>query len=302
MKVLKTVLTIVTTLAILAGTAFFLIGYFKPKPGGILIDTSPSSAVYINGNFVGKTPFQKTQVAGEITLKLVPEVMDQNLMPFETKITLVAGIQTVVRREFGNSEDNSSGDIISFEREGGTTAGLVVISTPDNAQVSLDGIPRGFAPYKTSTISPAEHQITVKAPGYIDRIMTVNTKSGYRLNLFAKLARNNVPVAATPTPTPPVQSFVIIKITPTGYLRVRSLPGTKGEEIGQVKPGEKFPYLNTDTDTKWYEIQFEPVAAGLPNGITGWVSNQYATLTGVSATPSANLLTTPMPSPSNSGY
>jgi len=303
MKTFKIVLIVIATLIIVAGTAFFLIGYLKPAPGGIMVDTSPGSAVYINNNFVGKTPFQNTREAGEITIKLVPVVSDQNLLPFETKISLVSGIQTVVRREFGKSEDESSGDIISFEREEGSSAGLVVISTPANAQVSIDGVPKGFAPTKTSTISPAEHQITVKAPGYIDRIMTINTKTGYRLTLFAKLAKDTAPSATpTPSPTPLVQSFVTIKDTPPGYLRVRSLPGTKGEEIGQVKPGEKFPYLNTDTDTKWYEIQFEPVAAGLPNGITGWVSNQYAALTGVSATASADLLTTPVPSPLNSGY
>ncbi|MFS6568009.1 PEGA domain-containing protein, partial [Staphylococcus aureus] len=116
-----------------------------------MVDTSPVSGVYINGNYLGKTPFTTSQAAGEITLKLVPTITDQNLLPFETKITLSQGIQTVVRREFGNTEDTSSGDILSFESQGDTTAGLIVISTPDNAQVSVDGVPRGFAPYKTGS-------------------------------------------------------------------------------------------------------------------------------------------------------
>lgn len=276
MKTLKIIAVTIVTTAILLTTGLFLIGYFKPKPAGILVDSSPASSVYVNGAFIGKTPIQKTIEAGVIDLRMVPEINDQNLIPFETKVTLVSGIETVVRREFGKTEIESSGDIISFERESGTDASLIVISTPDNAQVSIDGTPRGFAPYKTSGISPAEHQVTVKAVGYSDRIMTVNTKAGYRLTLFAKLAQTSESPTPTPTPTPGSQYFVIILATPTGYLRVRTGPGTAGEEIGQVKPGDKFLYIGTDFATGWFKIQFEEAKPGLPEGIVGWVSNQYA--------------------------
>jgi uncharacterized protein YgiM (DUF1202 family) len=293
MKTLKMISLVILAIIVVAGSTLFIIRYLRPKPGGILVDTSPASGVYIDNNYVGKTPFQKTQAAGEITLKLVPIISDQNLLPFETKITLIPGVQTVVRREFGKTEDESSGDIVSFEEESGNTTGLVVISTPDNAQVSLDGIPRGFAPYKTATISPASHQITVKAPGYIDRIMTLNTKSGYRMTLFAKLAKATEIQTATPTPEPTSFAFVTILTTPTGYLRVRTEPGTKGEEIGQVQPGQKFPYLNTDSETGWYQIQYEEPTAGLPNGIRGWISNQFAKINNLDSTPSASIKPTP---------
>src|SRR5258706_1368795 len=287
MKTLKIIVIVVATIIILAGTTFFLVGYLKPKPGGIFVDTSPASDVYVNENFSGKTPLKLSMSSGTISLKLVPQVKDQNLLPFETKITLVSGIETVVEREFGITEDASSGDIVSFEKEGTSASGLVIISTPDNAQVLLDGVPRGFAPYKTSTIAPAEHQITVKAPGFIDRIITVKTRAGYRLNLFAKLAKSTQEETIVPTPTPQVTVFVTILDTPTAYLRVRTLPGTKGEEIGQVKPGQKFPFLEKDEATGWYKIRFEEPKAGLPNGISGWISNQFATKPDESATPSA---------------
>ena len=189
-------------------------------------------------------------------------------------------VQTVIRREFGKTEEESSGDVISFEKETGNTTSLVVISTPDDAQVSLDGVPRGFAPYKTSTISPAEHQITIKALNYTDRIMTVKTISGYRLTVFAKLAKSNdIEPSPSPTsqlPSPVTKTYVEILQTSTGFLRVRTEPGTKGEEIAEVKPGSKYPYLDTDADTGWFKIQYEEVKPGLPNGIVGWVSNQFA--------------------------
>lgn len=276
MKTWKVVLTTLITAAILTGTIFFLIGSFKPKPSGILVTASPAASIYVNGALVGKTPFQKNMEAGEISLKLVPLVSDQNLIPFETRLTLISGIQTVVTREFGSSEEASSGDIISFDKGEGNGAGLIVISTPDNAQVSIDGVVRGFAPYKTTAISPAAHQITVKAPGYGDRNMTINTRSGYKLTLFAKLAKIPETSTPSPTPAPESQTYVLILPTPTGYLRVRTKPGTAGEEIGQVKPGEKFPLLDEDLASGWYKIRFEEPVPGLPNGIEGWVSNQYA--------------------------
>ncbi len=295
MKTFKLVLIILVSVLIVIATIFFMIGYFRPEPAGISVSTNPQSNVYINGEFVGKTPLQKTLEVATISLKLVPEISDQNLLPYETKITLVSGIQTIIRREFRSTEEESSGDIISFEKTGGRDAGLIVVSTPDNAQVSIDGVPRGFAPYKVTSISPAQHQVTIKAEGYDDRVMTVKTLEGFRLTLFAKLGRNTIEsnIGVTPTPTPVPTSWILVLDTPTGYLRVRTGPGSKGEEIGQIKPGDKFPLLETDEETGWYKIMFVEPKAGLPNGITGWVSNQYTKIIEVSENPSPSPSRTP---------
>lgn len=274
MKILKITTISLIALTTLGVAILFISNYFKEKPGGIFISTSPTSDVYINGNLVGKTPYAYTYKAGEIRLRIVPNSPDQKLIAYETKITLVPGIQTVVRREFGKSEDESSGDTISFDRIGGDETGLIVISTPENAQVSVDGLPQGFAPYKTLSISPAEHQITVKAPGYIDRIMTVKTQKGFRLSLYAKLAKSIMP-QPTATPAPIERTYVEILVTPTGFLRVRSGPGVAGSEIAQVKPGSQYLFLDTDVASGWVKIQYEVPKAGLPNGIEGWVSGQY---------------------------
>jgi uncharacterized protein YgiM (DUF1202 family) len=149
-----------------------------------------------------------------------------------------------------------------------------VISIPENAQVSVDGLPQGFAPYKTSDISPAQHQITVKALGYTDRVMTVKTQVSFRLSLFAKLAKTST-VEPTPTPVPVAKTYVQVLSTPTGFLRVRSGPGTTGSEIARIKPGSQYLFLDEDVATGWVKIQYEAPAPGLPNGIEGWVSGQY---------------------------
>jgi len=275
---MKTFWTIIISLLMLVAVAtatFFLLGYFKEKPAGIYIDTSPESDIYVNGNLVGRSPYHGSFPPGEIDLKLLPNSQNENLLAFETKITLTSGIETVVRREFGVDEDSSSGDIMTFDKTGSPDASLVVISTPNYAQVSIDGNPKGFTSYNNSSISSSGHQITVSSPGFTDRVTTIKTMVGFRLTLFAKLAKSQVknPVAA---PIPTLKTYIEISKTPTGFLRMRTEPGTAGEEIAELKTGSKYLYLDVDAATGWYEIQYQDPAPGLPNGITGWVSNQYS--------------------------
>lgn len=279
MKNLKIVFAVFITLTIVVGTTFFLVGFFKPKPGGLKINSIPASGVYINGQLAGKTPYSGTFPAAQVSLKLVPDSGPAGLVPYETKVNLVSGIETVIDREFGTSEDASSGDVISFDRIGGKLAGLVIISTPDNAQVWIDGTSQGFSPYSFNSITTGPHRITLKSIGYTDRTMNIKTLSGLKLTVYAKLAKSG-DAAASPTPTPTPQSgpkaYVLIGDTPTGFLRMRTEPGTKGEEIAELKSGQKYLYLEKDADSGWFRIQYQDPAPGLPNGIRGWVSNQYS--------------------------
>lgn len=288
MKTLKIVFVVFVTLAIVLATGFFLIGYFKPKPAGIMIDTTPSSSVFINGTFVGKTPFRGMNTAGQISLKLVPDSSDQNLIAYETKVGLAPGIETVIRREFGVSEEASSGDVISFDKIGKDISGLIIVSSPDNSQVLIDGTAQGFSPYSLSSIIAGSHQIMVKAPGYTDRSMSVKAQKGYKLTIYAKLAKLQE-VLPSPTLSPSPQSenitYVLIGDTPTGFLRMRTKPGITGEEIAELKPGSKYLFLEIDPDFGWFKIQYKDPAPGLPSGITGWVSNQYAKISTQSGTP-----------------
>jgi uncharacterized protein YgiM (DUF1202 family) len=60
-----------------------------------------------------------------------------------------------------------------------------------------------------------------------------------------------------------------VKETPTGWLRVRETPGTAGEEVAKVNPGETFSVIAGQNG--WFQIE-------LPDGITGWVSGAYASV------------------------
>lgn len=277
MKVFWLILASLFALIVGAIATYLLLENFKVKPGGIYVDTSPESSIYVNGNLVGKSPYHGSFPVGEIDLKLVPNSQNNNLLAFETKINLTSGIETVVRREFGVDEDSSSGDIMTFDRTGSTDASLDVISTPNYAKVSIDGVAKGFTSYNNSSVPAANDQIIISSPGFSDRVTTVKTMAGFRLTLFAKLAKSqNVNPVVTATSTP--KTYVQILSTPTGTLRMRTKPGIAGEEIAELKTGSKYLYLDTDAATGWYEIQYQDPAPGLPNGITGWVSNQYSSL------------------------
>lgn len=275
MKQKVNILILVISILILITVGILIFLNLRPKPAGILVRSNPASSIFINEAFIGKTPYTGTLNPGQVTVKMVPDSFEQALLPFETTITLTAGIQTVIRREFGETEETSSGDVISFDSTPGGETSLIVVSTPDNSQVSVDDIARGFAPYKTSDIAPGQHKITIQAPGYDDRTMTLNIEKNYRLTVFAKLAPTKAE-EITNTPAPFIGMFIEILESPTGYVRVRSEPGSGGEEIAEVGQGSKFPLLEKDEVTGWYKIQYQEPRAGLPSGITGWISFEYS--------------------------
>ena len=271
MKKLKAISIVLVVAGFIIGVVLFVVGSFTPKSAGILIESIPAASVIIDGEQVGRTSYSGTRKPGEITIKLIPESFEAPLAPFETKVTLVAGIETVIKREFGESDETSSGEIISFEKIGGKEASLAVVSIPDAAQISIDGSIRGFAPYKTSSIVPGEHQVIVYAPGYVEKSFSLRATEGYKLTAVVKLKPNGEEVLSDESEEPeePKQDEVEILSTPTGFLRVRSEPSTAGEEVAQVEPGDIYPYLETDEDTGWFKIEYEDEEEG-------WVSNQYA--------------------------
>lgn len=291
-KVPVIILSVIVFLILLA---FFLVSIIRPKGAGLLVKTSPSALVYLNGVQVGKTPYETTIKPGEVTLKLVPESTETPLTYYETKVNLISGIKTIVEREFGETDEVSQGEIISFEKVGGNQTGISIVSNPDSAQISIDGQIRGFTPVKISSILQGEHQIILSAPGYLERTVNLNSILGYKLTLIVKLAKD---INAQKTPEPKAEEetetmLVEILTTPTGYLRVRSEPSASASEVSQVKPGEKYLFIEDDAATGWFKIEYQ-------KGKSGWVSNQYAKkIEGAlpSPTPIASPSLKPKPSP-----
>lgn len=247
---------------------FFLVGYFKPKAAGLLIETTPQSQVFLNNEMVGNTPFEITREPGEVVVKLVPQSKD--LTSFETKIDLVEGIKTVLKREFGKTEEESSGIIISFQKETNKKqTSIAIISIPDASQVSIDGLVKGFTPFKTTNILPSDHEITITVPNYKEGRYLLKTVEGYKLTAIVKLAPDKEKKENEKKEEKDEDNKIKVEIldTPTGFLRVRSEPSTAGKELTTVTPGQKFVLLKEDNDTGWYKIESSP---------SGWISNQYS--------------------------
>jgi hypothetical protein len=278
----KLVLLIFLGIAIVIGILLAAFNFLVPNLAGILIETDPPSSVYIDNEEVGRTPFSSVRKPGEVAIKIIPDSFGTPLPPYETKITLVSGVQTVIRRKIGETQDFSEGEMVSFEKLGKGEMGLAVVSDPESAQISIDGQVRGFSPYKTSNIEGGDHSLSVSANGYLGRSIQVRTVLGYRLIAFVKLARSSEPARVDenlPTGQPEVEKQMIeILSTPTGFLRIRSEPSTLAGEVGQAKPGETYELVEEDSKTGWFKIIFA-------EGKEGWVTNQYAKKVDNSTTP-----------------
>ncbi len=248
--------------------------YHKNRKASLLIESDPVAEVYINGEQVGRTPFEREFAAREVTVRLVPEAIDKPLMAYDTKIELVRGVKTIVRRKLGESVEDSSGEEISFEKTGGKNANVSVISRPDGAQVYFDGRIVDLTPLLIEDVSEGVHEIRLFLDGYFERTFSVNAYSGYTLTALVDLekdenAQNDLfEEINNSLPSSPLE--VEILNTPTGFLRVRKEPSTSSEEVGRVEPGEKYELLDRDSVAGWYKIRFD-------EEIEGWISSEYAT-------------------------
>ncbi len=268
------------------------------KKAGLQVSSTPAATVFVGGNSLGSTPLQNQEnlKPGQVTVKIVPQ--DATLVPYETQINLIGGVMTVIDRKFNANPDMSNGYSLSFEPITDKKANQIAITTlPSAVAVNVDGNPQDFTPTMLDSVPEGDHRITLTSPGYEDKVILARTISGYKLVINAQLAKKAdlapvVEVTPTPsvtlTPTPSLKPtlspaktstpsaavnipkpYAQVGDTPTGFLRVRSTPN--GTEIGQVKPGEAYPYLSTNADSTWVQIQFNPTTPG-------WVSAQYVTV------------------------
>lgn len=270
-NVLKAVIITCIILVIAIFVGLFLLGYLRQRPGGITVFSSTDAEVYVDGVSVGKTPYDGTTNKKIVEVRISPT--DTQLDSYKEDVSVIPDHKSIVSRDFDPEKNISYGYTAYFEKINKDESGLNLTSNPDSAQIYIDNLPKGFAPYKQNRISVSEHKIEFKTEGYEPLSLTSKVLKGYALNINAVLKPNVEEVKAVESET---KTYILIHDTPTGYLRVRSAPGTDGEEIHQVSPGEKYLFLDEDPDTGWYKIQLQPPAPGLPEGLVGWVSNDYS--------------------------
>ena len=270
-KALLVVVILVVVLSF-AGYKFFFSRI--ANVGGLKVVSNPKSSIFLNDKLLGKTPYDDKYPAGEYIMKLIPEDTSTSAASWQKKINISPSLLTYVNRELGASELSSSGDILFLEKITDKEAQVAIFSTPDSATVILDGQEKGVSPLVLRDVVAGEHDVAVSSPGFTSRTVRIQAVTGYKLTVeyqLSILAENNStsspPSTSIGESTDPAKPYVVIKDTPTGFLRVRSGPSTTATETAQIKPGDKYSFLGEDSG--WYKISYD-------TGKDGWISAKYA--------------------------
>ena len=279
-------------LILVLGVGGFIIKqkFLQPAQAGLQVSSNPPATIFLDEKEMGMTPNEWQNLKpGEVTLKLVPQATATTYFPWETKIKLINGMVAVVNREFGETESASAGEVMTMEKIADKkSASLAVISIPDSAVVTLNNETKGFTPVSLDGLTEGNFEVRVSANGYQERMVRVKLVDGYKLMVNVKLAEEEkegeegegegeeeAEVTGTPAPkaevtpktTPPPRPYVLIKDTPTGWLRVRIEPSIAATEAAKVNPGEMYSLI--DEESGWYKIEYE-------EDEEGWISGQYA--------------------------
>ncbi len=278
-----------------------------PKFGELRVDSQTPTTIFLDNKNIGKTPYKDKIASGDYSLKLVADSTTTQLASWQGKITVGKNLLTFVNANLGDRDLTTAIDIVWLEKITSKQSELSVTTGPDGATILVDDVSRGVTPLSVNDLTAGDHSISITNIGFLTRSIKIKTTAGYRVIANLKLALSGSGDVATlsdtsiatssaslesttpsekatpsgklsPTPsvrvtgTPstkkdPEKPFVIIKDTPTGFLRVRIEPSTSATESGRVNPGEK--YHVTDTKSGWYEISFEEKKSG-------WISGQYA--------------------------
>ena len=277
-------LAILLGLVLLVAAVIRLLTNRGPKEGELRVDSQTVATIFLDNKNIGRTPFRNKVESGEYTLKLVPESATAQLTTWEGQIAVGQGLLTFVNAILSDSELTTAVDVVWLEKITSKQSELSVTTNPDGATVLVDDQTRGVTPLSVSDIAPGDRNLSITSSGFLSRSLKIKTTPGYRVIANFKLALSaggQASPTATPTPdlsgTPkatgsasqqsdPPKPFVLIKDTPTGFLRVRLEPTTGASEAARVNPGEKYTYF--DNQNGWYQIKYDRTN-------TGWVSGQY---------------------------
>lgn len=252
--------------------------------GRLKVISSPTASIFIDNIAAGKTPFEDKYKAGEYIVKLIPEGTATDTASWQGKIKIYKNSITYVNRELGSSDLSSAGEIFTSTKmtnppSNSQFGGASVESDPSGAIVYLDNDEKGVTSLTMTDIMKGDHELSIYNPGFFRRTQKINIDPGYQVNASFKLALDKTQsqsasassgLSSTPTVSTSSASkstTVVIKDTPTGWLRVRQDATINATESARVNPGEKYPLL--DEKEGWYKISYE-------KDKSGWISSAYA--------------------------
>lgn len=305
---------IILGVAMIAGFSIYSLVRHRQPTAGLKIDTTPPSLIFVDNVEMGTTPLDKLLFPGETTVKIIPNSTSSALSTYQTKVRLSEKTYTVIKRDFGNTDAQSAGEIISLDPQSDSAPSLSVItSSPDTASVLIDGQPQGFTPLSLTSISAGTHQITISAPGFTSRVISAQTVNNYKLILTVKLAAlASGDISATPTPTPETATpsatpSISPKPSPSPKVTPTPVPSKSPTQAPTPTPMSLLPkpYVTIlDTPTGFLRVRNSPSLGGTEIGqvkpgqsfplldkssagwyqigiqldatSSGWISSQYA--------------------------
>lgn len=243
----------------------------RPR-AGIRVEANLKSKVFIcqkvtsnpcdiENSEVGVTPYQDESLTeGEYLVRVKSEEGNKTWQGY---INLNAGTLSVINRELGDTPALSSGEVMTL----GKGTGVTIISTPSNAEVTVDGKVRGRTPLSLPDVSGGEHQLLISKDDFLKRSIRVNLEQNFALTLGVDLAIAEADLTKVTTPAePPKTTEIVILKTPTNFLRVRNAPSVSAKEIGRVNTGDTLVLL--EELPSWDRVR-------MPDGKEGYVSSAY---------------------------
>lgn len=229
----------------------------KQKSGISVFSIPDSATVFLDGKEVGKTPFEdKNLLVKQYSVKL-----DKDGSFWQGNIKLTSGTMTIINRDLASDQASSSGEILTLNRG----RGITIISSPSESEVEIDGKGYGKTPLNIN-LNPGEHTILVSHPNYLKRSIKAGLPGSFNLTVSVDLALSEVDLTSISAPVITQTPEVIVKQTPTNFLRVRDLASLSGKEIAKVKVGEKLILL--EEQGSWDRVR-------LSDGTEGYVSASY---------------------------
>lgn len=258
----KTIVYILIFISILALVLRFsslivdILGF--KQQGGISVTSTPKDAtVFLNKQEVGKTPYETGGLeAGEYIVRL-----EKDQAVWQGNVKLNGGTMTIINRDLAKDLTSSAGEVLTLTRG----KGLTIISNPNNAKVYIDSKEEGNTPLEIGSEN-GEHTVLVEHSNYVKRSIRATLPEGFNLTVFVDLALSEADLSTISTPVVRTTPEVIVKTTPTGFLRVREKPSLSGKEIAQVNVGDTLILL--EELSGWDRVR-------LSGGLEGYVSSTY---------------------------
>jgi len=241
--------------------------------GALQITSKPVSQVFLDGKYLGNTPFSLIELPdliniGEYNLKLAP--VDKGYRAWEQKINIYKNSLTAVDKTFDKNLGSDSSSVITLvDINDQTKSEIMIVSFPSGAQVVVDNNSKGKTPILIDDITVSDHEIKILKDGYREKAVKVKTVAGKKLELVVSLGIRTDLTEQDLAATDSAKLIQKVKIldTPTGFLRVRESANLSSQQVETVNPGDTFDLVSEEND--WFQIL-------LPDGNNGWVSAEYA--------------------------